>query len=440
MTQPIATSAQGVYLYDEGGKQYLDGSSGVLNVNLGHSHPEILQAITRQLSHLTFVHRSQFRSRPLSELTRELIEVGPEGTGHVEFSNSGSEANETALRIALAYHHRSGRQRSLLLSERPSYHGVTAGALALTGQPAKRDPSVAPLIANATTTPHVRARPGMLRADIEDWTAALDRTGRDRVAAVVIEPVGGSSSGAAPISTETLRWLRAEADRHDFLVIADEIMSGFGRTGRWWGCDHAGIAPDLLTSGKGLTGGYTSLAVTFVADRVIEAFGDTPLGGVVLGHTMSGNPLATATCLAILRHLREHDLPAVANTTGRVLRARLERLAGRHPVVTQVRGRGLMLGLGLAGDPDRPLAIGKRLIELARRHGLVLCPGGSDHTTESVMVAPPLNITVAEVDDLVARLEPALDDLADEDPRLWPSSGSSEETPGSRRPFSRILD
>jgi adenosylmethionine-8-amino-7-oxononanoate aminotransferase len=199
------------------------------------------------------VHRSQFRSWPLTQLTEELLAIAPHGIGHIEYSNSGSEANETALRIALAYHHRRDQpERLLVLSEEPSYHGMTAGALALTGQLSKRHPAFTPLATNQTTTERVRPRPGQLRADVDDWTHALDRVGRDAVAAVIVEPVGGSSSGAAPITPDTLRWLRTEADQHGFLLIADEVMSGFGRTGRWWGCDHAGSAPDLLTSGKGL--------------------------------------------------------------------------------------------------------------------------------------------------------------------------------------------
>jgi adenosylmethionine-8-amino-7-oxononanoate aminotransferase len=211
---------------------------------------------------------------------------------------------------------------------------------------------------------------------------------------------------------DTLRWLRRTADRHGFLLITDEVMSGFGRTGRWFACDHAGITPDLLTSGKGLTCGYTTLAVTFVADHITRTFGDTPIGSVVLGHTMSGNPLAAATSLAVLRHLRAHNIPDRAAASGTALHHRLEDLRHRHPVITAVRGRGLMLALGIAGHPDQPLSIAHRLIDHARHRGLVLCPGGIDTTTESVMIAPPLNSTPDELDELVTRLDTALTDLA----------------------------
>ncbi|WP_406504874.1 aspartate aminotransferase family protein [Streptomyces sp. NBC_00212] len=411
---PHVASARGSYLYDESGRDYLDASSGVLNVNLGHGDPAVIAAITEQLGKVAFVHRSQFSSRPLRLLTEQLLAVAPVGTSHVEYANSGSEANECALRIALAFHHRTGSPgRTVVMSEQPSYHGMTAGALALTGQPPKVDASFAPLLTNATTADGSRVLPvpGALRAGRREWAAALDRVGRERVAAVFVEPVGGASSGAAPMDDETLRWLRAEADRSGFLVVADEVMCGFGRTGRWWGCDHAGVAPDLLTSGKGLTGGYTSLAVTMVAERVAGAF-DKPLGSVVLGHTMSGNPVAAAASLAVLHRLRADELPARAARLGAGLAARLAVLAAQHPVVTQVRGRGLMLALGLDGQPEHPLAVSRALVSSAREHGLVLCPGGIDHVTESVMVAPPLTSTEGELDELARRLDAALDTLA----------------------------
>lgn len=406
---PVVVSARGCYLYDEQGVDHLDASSGVLNVNLGHGHPQVLAAVADQLRRVTFVHRSQFTSLPARKLTAQLLEIAPDGTTHVEYANSGSEANETALRIALAHHHRKGApERTVVLSEQPSYHGMTAGALALTGQPPKVDPAFAPLLAGGVAAPErVRPAPGALRAGTAQWHEALDRVGRERLAAVIFEPVGGSSSGAAPMADDTLRFLREEADRHGFLLIADEVMSGFGRTGRWWGCDHAGVAPDLLTSGKGLTGGYTSLAVTFVAGRVVAAL-DRPVGAIALGHTMSANPLATATAGAVLDQLRKHDLPARAAGVGEALLARLDQLAVRHPLVTDVRGRGLMLGLGLAGSADRPLALARTLVAQARAHGLVLCPGGIDAATESVMVAPPLTVTEEELADLERRLDAAL--------------------------------
>lgn len=411
MSLPVAVSAEGVRLYDEQGKEYLDGSSGVLNVNLGHGNKEVLRAIGDQLRELTFVHRSQFTSHPVRQLTQELLEVAPTGVTHVEYTNSGSEANECALRIALAFQHRSGEsQRTVVLSERPSYHGMTAGALALTGHPAKRDPSVEPLLAGGVAHRPVLPEPGALRAGVQQWRSALAEVGRNRVAAVLVEPVGGASSGAAAMTRETLRWLRSEADRGGFLLIADEVMSGFGRTGRWWACDHADVAPDLLTSGKGLTGGYTTLAVVLVAERVVAAMG-APLGGIVLGHTMSGNPLSAATSLAVLRQLREHDLPGRAGVVGQEVRATLAELRDRHPAVTEVRGHGLMLGLGIAGNPARPMETARRLVALAREQGLVICSGGIDTVTESVLFAPPLTVTLEDAQEMARRLDKALQHL-----------------------------
>ena len=398
---PLAESASGPYVYDADGRQYLDGSSGVLNVNVGHAHPDVLAAIRDQLGRLTFVHRSQFRTDQARRLTERLLPIGPADTVAVEYSNSGSEANECALRLAFAYQHRRGQaRRTAILSEEPSYHGMTAGALAITGMPAKRDPSVEPLLRTST---RVRPGPGRRRATHAEWSAALRAAGPENVAAIVIEPLGGASSGASPIDTETLRWLRRETRERGIVLIADEVMSGFGRTGRWWACDHADIAPDILTSGKGITGGYTSLAVTFASRTITEGLAE-PLGPVVLGHTMSANPLACATANAVLTVIESGDLLANAAAMGSLLSDRLSELCDRHSdLLSDQTGLGLMRAVHLQSKHGPALA--KRIVTQARAQGLILCPSGIGPTTASVLVAPPLISTPPLIDDLITRLD-----------------------------------
>ncbi|GAB2532904.1 aminotransferase family protein [Nocardia heshunensis] len=408
VTLPVAVKAQGPYIFDEEGKQYLDGSSGVLNVNIGHSHPRVLRAMEAQLQQLTFVHRTHFRNDPARRLTQRLLAIGPAGTAAVEYSNSGSEANECALRLAFAYQYRRGETgRTVILSEQPSYHGMTAGALSVTGSPGKRDPSVEPLL--ATPAGHrilVRPKPGRRRATHEEWAQAILAAGPSRIAAILIEPLGGASSGAAPIDPETMYWLRQETARNGIVLIADEVMSGFGRTGRWWAADHSAVAPDLLTSGKGVTGGYTSLAVTFVAETVTRAIGE-PLGPIALGHTMSANPLACAAADAVLSVLEDEALLANAAARGNELAAALTGLCDRYPgLLTDQSGIGLMRAIHL--DPGRPADTNQRILAAAKDNGLILCTAGIDATTRSVLVAPPLNCTSELITELAARLDAAL--------------------------------
>ncbi|MFD9961900.1 aspartate aminotransferase family protein [Amycolatopsis sp. NPDC058986] len=408
MHRPTISHADGVYLYDQNSKEYLDGSSGVLNTNLGHRNPDIIARIIDQLDRVCFVHRSQFISGALDQLTQTLVSIAPVGLDHIEYSNSGSEANECALRVTLAYHHRNGEHRRRhVLTEKPSYHGMTAGALSLSGHPQRRTAAFAPLLDNHVATPRVTPRAGQLRAGLGEWIRAIRARGPQNIAAVLIEPLGGASSGAAPMSLETVRGLRSLADEHGFLLIADEVMSGLGRTGSWWAIDTAGVTPDLLTTSKGLTGGYTSLAATLINRTVAQAF-EGDIGSVIHGHTMSGNPLAAATSLAVLDYTIAHDLPRRAGELGVRLRAQLDVLRTRHPCITDVRGRGLMLGLGLTYAPHRPSTSARQLTIAARNAGLILCPAGINTTTESVLIAPPLTSTEDDIDELTRRLDAAL--------------------------------
>ncbi|MEE1819432.1 MULTISPECIES: aminotransferase class III-fold pyridoxal phosphate-dependent enzyme [unclassified Streptomyces] len=405
---PTVSKADGVYLYDTEGTAYLDGCSGAINVNLGHTVPEVTERMHRQIDEVCFTYRTQFRSPALEELTTHLARLAPGDLNQVQFCNSGSEGIETALRLATLYHATAYRPfQCVVLTEEPSYHGMTAGALAASGHPLRRT-NLTPLLTNQTSVARVRPSQGALRADAQDWEEAIKEIGPHRIGAVVIEPVGGASSGAVPTDPRTLVRLRELADEHGFLLIADEVMTGLGRTGRWFGCDHAGIAPDVMVLGKGLSAGFMPVAAVLVSDRIAGAF-DAPLGSVLFGHTMAGAPLAAATSAAVLDYLEREDIPARAARTGARLQERLAELAGRHRLLTDVRGAGLQLALGVQSDPDRFPGTSLDLVESARAEGLLLYPAGVTPVTESVMVAPPLTIADGEVDDLLARLERAVE-------------------------------
>lgn len=406
---PLVENARGCYLYDAQGRDYLDGSSGVLNVNVGHSHPAVLSAIGDQLDRVAFVHCTQFDNRPARQLTERLLQIAPTGTAAVEYSNSGSEANECALRLVFAYHHyRHNSGRTVVLSEQPIHHGVTAEALAITGMPSSRDPAMADLVAHADWV-LVHPRSGNRRANRNDWAEAILRIGASRVAGIVVQPLGGASFGAAPMSRDTLQWLRIETEDKDIVLVADEMMSGFGRTGRWWASDHAGIAPDILTAGKGVSGGYTSLAVTFVAEHVLDGIGES-LSPVVCGHTMSANPLACATASAVLDVLIDEDLLSAAQVRGEQLAAALDRLIERHHyLLAEHTGRGLMRGLHLV--PNAAPATSRRIVSAARQNGLVLCAAGTSPNTQALFIAPPLTSSADDIVALETRLDAALHQL-----------------------------
>ncbi len=407
---PTVSHGDGVWLYDTDGRAYLDGCSGAVNTNLGHGVREVTSRMREQMDAVCFAYRTQFTSQPLTELSRRLTELAPGSLGHVQYTNSGSEGIETALRLATLYHAEAYRPfKCTVLTEEPSYHGMTAGALAASGHPVRRR-GLVPLLANQATVAKVRPRHGELRADVEQWERAIEEVRPHNLAAVVIEPVGGASSGAAVSDPAVLRRLRELADRHGFLLVADEVMSGLGRTGAWFGCDHAGVVPDIMVLGKGIAAGYAPLSAVLVRDEVAAAF-DRPLSSVLFGHTMAGAPLAAAAGLATVEYLIAHDIPARVQRSGRHLRILLEHLAARHPVVRDVRGLGLQLALGLHADPARTPGVSLDLVTAARDQGLLLYPAGIDARTESVMVAPPLNSTEAELEELVLRLDRSLSSL-----------------------------
>ncbi|MFI2027691.1 aminotransferase class III-fold pyridoxal phosphate-dependent enzyme [Streptomyces buecherae] len=408
---PVVSRASGVFVFDTEGREYLDGCSGAINVNLGHGLPDITKRMHEQLDRVNFVYRTQFRSQPLLELTERLVDLAPGDLNHVEFTNSGSEGIEMALRLVTLLHARKHNPlKCVVLTEEPSYHGMTAGALGASGHPLRRK-DLQSLLANQATVARVRPKNGALRASVEDWQEAVDRIGPARLGAVIIEPVGGAASGAAPCDSEVLRFLRHAADEQRFVLVADEVMTGMGRTGRWFGCDHAGITPDVMVLGKGISAGYAAISAVLVSDRIVRAL-DRPVSSLVFGHTMAGAPLAAAAALAVTEYLVTHDLAARAAVAGEHLAGLLKRLCQRHPLVKDVRGTGLQRGLGLHGDPERFPGISLDLTEAARAKGLLVYPAGCTPVTESVLIAPPLTSTDAELDELARRLDGALSCLS----------------------------
>jgi hypothetical protein len=409
---PLATHAHGAYVYDADGRDYLDGCSGAVNVNLGHGVREVTDRMHEQIDRICFAYRTQFRSEPLTRLTRHLAELAPGDLRHVQFCNSGSEAIEMALRLAMIMSSRQrDRSASLVLTEEPSYHGMTAGALGASGHPLRRR-QLAPLLANQATVTRVRPGPGSLRPTTQDWERAISEAGGPAsLAAVLIEPVGGASSGAVPASWDALRRLRELADEHGFLLIADEVMSGMGRTGRWFGCEHADVVPDVLVLGKGISAGYAAISAIVVTEQVARRLGQ-PLDSLLFGHTMAGSPLAAATALAVVEYLRERDVPGRAARSGERLGRVLAGLSQRHRMVTGERGVGLQRALGLRPVPERFPGVSTDLVRAARDAGLLVYPAGISARYEAVMIAPPLTITDDDLAELARRLDRALTAIA----------------------------
>ena len=409
---PFVARAEGARVYDEQGRDYIDGSSGPVCVNLGHGVPEVLAAMRAQSELVTFAHRSQFRSRRTAELTAEVLAVAGPGYREAVYVNSGSEATETALRLAFHHHAQRGEtDRTVVLTQFPSYHGMTAGALAASGHPGRRQ-GLAPLHDHSAATVPVRsADPDRILPNVAEWEEAFDRIGSGRIAAALVEPVGGASTGAVTTPTAVFRRLRELCDAGGALLVVDEVLASFGRTGYWFGHSPTGVRADLVAVGKGLSSGYTAIGACLTGESVLPG---RSCADFAFGHTMSGNPLSAATALAVLRYTRERDLPARARLVGATLRDMLTRSVEPYPFLRRPRGRGMLWGLPVVQGADEFAAapLNRAICAAARRHGLVLYPAGVDHRTQAVLVAPPLTITETELDLLVRRLNEMLRDVA----------------------------
>ncbi|KRS12769.1 aminotransferase [Roseovarius atlanticus] len=426
--RPFLDHGEGIYLIDESGKRYIDGSSGAMVSNIGHSNPRVLAKMKAQMDKATFGYRLHFRTHPSEDLAAKTVAMTPDGLDRVFFVSGGSEAVESAVKLARQYALTQGHNaRYKVISRFPSYHGCTFGALDLTGYAPLRDPfapmmSEMPKVAAPTTyldrdnlTEEAR---GLKYADLlRDKILA---EGPDTVLAFIMEPVGGASTGALVAPDSYYGRIREICDEFGVLLIYDEVMTGAGRTGRFLAAEHWGITPDIVSMSKGFGAGYAPLGAMVAGRRLVDPVLDA--GGFAHGFTYAGNPLACAAGLAVLEEMEAHDLIGNAARMGDVLMSELRALMDRYPFIGDVRGKGLLTAFEFASDRttmeplDPALNAHDRLVELAYERGLIIYSrrtrGGTkgDH----FLVAPPLIITEHQIAEMMAILRDALDAFASE--------------------------
>ncbi len=412
---PLAIeSASGCFLVAEGGRRYLDGVSGLWCVNVGHGRRELAEVAREQMERLAYVPLT-FSHEPAVRLAAKLLDLlGFEG--RVYFSNSGSEANEAAIKIARQYHAQVGgaRGRTKIISRHRAYHGNTLGALSATGQQERRQ-GYEPLLPGFlfVDAPDPYRDPGDAAAGLED---AIVREGPDSVAAFLMEPIIAGGGVLVPDDAYLPR-VREICDRYGVLLILDEVVNGFGRTGQMFAHQHWGVEPDIITLAKGIASGYMPLAATVVKQHVFDAFRGDPGDLAHFRHvnTYGGHPVATAVGLRNIEIIEREKLVARARETGAALRARLKGLLD-HPNVGDVRGLGLLIGIELVEDREskRPMdwqplaAIVRRCLE----QGVII--GRNTNTSPGLgnvlILAPPLVIDEDETEQLATALETALRD------------------------------
>jgi adenosylmethionine-8-amino-7-oxononanoate aminotransferase len=389
----IVERGEGTELIDVEGRRYIDGVSSLwCNVH-GHAHPRIDAAVTDQLGRVAHSTMLGLSHRPAIELAQRLVEIAPPGLTRVFYSDSGSTATEIALKMAFQFWRQRGERRRQFVALRMAYHGDTIGSVSVGGIDLFHS-MYRPLLFDT-----LKAEPG----DLEDMERLL-AAHRGEVAAVIMEPLVQGAAGMLVHPEGYLRGVRELCDRHDVLLIVDEVATGFGRTGRMFACEHEQVAPDLLCLAKGITGGYLPLAATLASERIYEGFlGEfEEFRTFFHGHTYTGNPLACAAAIASLDVFREED--TLGELAGKIelLAELLEPLAA-HPAVREVRRVGFMVGIELEEFP-LPARMGHRVTLEARARGAIVRPLG-----DVVVLMPPLSISAADLTRLVGITAAAID-------------------------------
>lgn len=415
---PEIVSGSGIYLRDTNGREIIDASGGAAVACLGHGHPKVIAAMEAQMASVCYVHSGSFTTPVVEELGRVMAWNAPETINHTYLVSGGSEAVESAIKLARQYHVEAGStNRRHIIGRRQSYHGNTIGALSASGHVARRkiyEPMLLPFYHIDPCFFYRHAEPGETPQDYgrraaDNLDAKIRELGPENVAAFIAETVVGATLGAATAEAGYFQRIREICDKYDVLLILDEVMSGLGRTGTKHAFEQEGIVPDMVTLAKGLAGGYQPIGAVMIGDRVFDRLAG---GSRAFQHglTYSGHPVAAAAALAVQQTIAEENLIENVTQMGNRLSAGLHSRFDGHPHIGDIRGRGLLHAFELVADrgTKTPFDVSHRINELlkdaAMDLGLMIYPNGGcadgvngDH----LLIAPPFNVTAEEIDTIV---------------------------------------
>lgn len=417
---PAVDHAKGMYLYDTDGKEYLDCAAGIAVVNIGHGVQEVIDAIAEQAGKVSYVYGGTFTSEARAKLTERIISMAPEGIEKVFLCSGGSEALESVIKIARQYHLECGNDgKHKVISRWQSYHGNTVGTLAIGGRPSWRakyqhylfnSPHIS--TCNCYRCPCHKEYPGCGVECACELERVIKYEGPDTVSVFVLEPVIGTTAAAVVPPREYFQKVREICDKYNVLLAVDEVICGFGRTGRNFAVDHFGVTPDLMAVAKGMGSGYTSAGGVLVHKKIIDAL-EKGTGVLTHSFTYSGSPLMCATANAVVGYLQDNHLVERSAQMGEVFLRKLKDLE-ELPYVGQVRGLGLLLGIEFVEDKETkaPFANGfnfsARLASYCFERGIVITGGvlgaADGILGDALQIAPPFIITEQEIDRVVDTL------------------------------------
>jgi adenosylmethionine-8-amino-7-oxononanoate aminotransferase len=418
--RPIIDYGEGIYLFDKDGKRYIDGASGTSVVcNLGHGQQGIVDAMANQARKVAFAAPHFFTNEPMLQLGQMIQEHTPgkmRGTSRTWFSCTGTDAVDDAIRLARQYSVARGKSsRYVVISRWQQFHGNQIGMAGVAGHTDRRrllfpmfvnSPHIPP--AYCYRCPYGDTYPSCHLKCARALETEIRQTGEENVSAFIAEPVVGASLGAAPAPDGYFEIIREICDRYKILLVVDEVMTAWGRTGNWFAMDYYGVTPDIIATSKGLTGGYTPIAATIASQEVWQVIENSGIP-FMAGHTLSENPPACAAAVATLKFIEEHKIVENSRETGAYLLQRLEELLA-FDIVGDVRGRGLMCAIELVKDkktkepfpPDQKACMLVMMEGVKRGLLLFPCTGNVEGVMgDMVLVTPPLIITRAQVDEMI---------------------------------------
>jgi adenosylmethionine-8-amino-7-oxononanoate aminotransferase len=427
-TLPTIERGEGIYLYDTSGKRYLDGSSGPVACNIGHGVKEIAEALGAQAERVCYVYRKHFTSEAIEKLADLIVEMTPGTLKKVFFLSSGSEASEMAAKIARQYYLEHGKMRKeMIISRWLSYHGITMGALSMSGHVLRRRDYINSLLPYPKIPPPYCYRcplkteyPGCKVACAHNLKETIQMSGEEYFSAFIAEPVVGATGGAMTPPPEYYETIREICDEFDILFIADEVMTGFGRTGLSFGIDHWKVIPDIITFGKGISAGCYPLAGVIISEKIYQVLKNGK-AKFIPGHTFCGTPLAGTIGIKVIEFIKEHDVIGNVHQLSGYLMDQLRSLY-KYSIVGDIRGKGFLTGIEFVRDQKtrEPFdfkesgKVSHLIAEKSFENGLIVYPGGGTvdgHRGDHILVAPPLIIKKDEIDELVFLLDQSIKEV-----------------------------
>lgn len=433
-TYPKITHGKGIYLYDEKGKRYLDGSSGSSSVsNIGHGREEMVEVMADQISKVTVLPTHAFNSDVVESYLEKLTDFAPEGFTKAWTVMSGTEAVENAVKLALQYHQlRGDNKRYKVISRWSTYHGNSVFMLDIGGMKARRElygqwlhnfPHISP--AYSYRKPGNLSEAEYVQELLEEFENTILKTGPETVSAFIAEPVIAAALGAVPPPLNYFKGIKYICEKYGILFISDEILSGFGRTGENFGINNYGITPDIIAAGKGISGGYFPLSAVIASDKVTQPLIDSKTA-FLGGHTFACNPMGARVGSAVLEIMEREQLVANSKKMGVLFREKLESLY-EFDIVGDVRGVGLQCGVELVQDKitkapfPSEMKLSKMIGEKAIQKGVVLYPGsGSVNGVagDHILITPPLTINEEQLDEIVDVMRDCLKEVVSESKKL----------------------